>query len=56
MNQLEFGWFLPTRGDTDDNGKLMKGAAGPEMFERVAKAAEGCGFEYMLIISPGMLG
>ena len=49
MKQLEFGWFLPTRGDTDDYGDPMKIAAGSEMFERVTKAAEDCGFEYMLI-------
>ncbi|MFV0294530.1 MAG: LLM class flavin-dependent oxidoreductase [Hyphomicrobiaceae bacterium] len=46
---LEFGWFLPTRGDTDDYGDPLKIAAGPEMFSRVAKAAEAAGFEYMLI-------
>jgi len=49
MRPLEFGWFLPTRGDTDDYGDPLKIAAGSEMFERVAKAAEACGFEYMLI-------
>ncbi len=46
---LEFGWFLPTRGDTDDYSDPLKVAAGIEMFTRVAKAAEGAGFEYMLI-------
>lgn len=46
---LEFGWFLPTRGDTDDYGEPHKIAAGMDMFERVAKAAEAAGFEYMLI-------
>ncbi len=49
MRPLEFGWFLPTRGDTDDYGDPLKIAAGSEMFERVARAAEDCGFEYMLI-------
>ena len=49
MRALEFGWFLPTRGDTDDYGDPLKIAAGSEMFERVARAAEDCGFEYMLI-------
>ncbi len=49
MRPLEFGWFLPTRGDTDDYGTPIKIAAGSEMFERVTKAAEACGFEYMLI-------
>jgi alkanesulfonate monooxygenase len=46
---LELGWFLPTRGDTDDYGTPLKIPAGPEMFERVAMAAEDAGFEYMLI-------
>lgn len=49
MQPLEFGWFLPTRGDTDDYGTPLKIAAGSEMFERVTRAAEDCGFEYMLI-------
>jgi len=47
--RLEFGWFLPTRGDTDDYGDPLKVAAGMEMFSRVARAAEDAGFEYMLI-------
>jgi len=49
MRPLEFGWFLPTRGDTDDYGDPIKIPAGMEMFARVAKAAEAAGFEYMLI-------
>jgi len=49
MRPLEFGWFLPTRGDTDDYGTPLKIAAGAEMFERVTRAAEDTGFEYMLI-------
>ncbi|MFM9942240.1 MAG: LLM class flavin-dependent oxidoreductase [Hyphomicrobiaceae bacterium] len=47
--KLEFGWFLPTRGDTDDYGDPIRIGAGMEMFSRVAKAAEAAGFEYMLI-------
>ncbi len=47
--RLEFGWFLPTRGDTDDYGDPLKVPAGMEMFSRVARAAEDAGFEYMLI-------
>ena len=47
--RLEFGWFLPTRGDTDDYGDPLKVPAGIEMFSRVARAAEDAGFEYMLI-------
>ncbi|MEZ5816699.1 MAG: LLM class flavin-dependent oxidoreductase [Hyphomicrobiaceae bacterium] len=49
MRPLEFGWFLPTRGDTDDYSEPLKVPAGMEMFSRVAKAAEEAGFEYMLI-------
>jgi alkanesulfonate monooxygenase len=49
MHDLEFGWFLPTRGDTDDYGEPHKIAAGMDMFSRVARAAEGAGFDYMLI-------
>lgn len=49
MRNLEFGWFIPTRGDTDDYGEPMKVPAGAAMFERVAVAAEKAGFEYLLI-------
>src|SRR5262249_44369886 len=49
MPDLEFGWFMPTRGDTDDYGEPLKVAAGLDMFDRVAVAAERAGFEYMLI-------
>ncbi len=49
MRPLEFGWFLPTRGDTDDYGEPIKIAAGMDMFSRVARAAEAAGFGYMLI-------
>jgi alkanesulfonate monooxygenase len=49
MRNLEFGWFIPTRGDTDDHGEPLKIAAGLEMFDRVALAAERAGFEYMLV-------
>jgi alkanesulfonate monooxygenase len=49
MRDLEFGWFIPTRGDTDDYGEPLKIAAGLEMFDRVATAAERAGFEYMLV-------
>jgi len=49
MRDLEFGWFIPTRGDTDDYGDPLKIAAGLEMFDRVAIAAENAGFEYLLI-------
>lgn len=49
MENLEFGWFIPTRGDTDDYGEPLKVPASAEMFERVAVAAEAAGFEYLLI-------
>jgi alkanesulfonate monooxygenase len=49
MHSLEFGWFLPTSGDTDDFGEPKKIAATPEMLERVAKTAEAAGFDYMLV-------
>jgi alkanesulfonate monooxygenase len=49
MRTLEFGWFVPTRGDTDDYGEPLKIAAGLEMFDRVALAAERAGFEYLLV-------
>ena len=49
MRKLEFGWFLPTTGDTDDWGVPQKVPASPEMFERVAQAAEAAGFEYLLV-------
>ncbi len=49
MRMLELGWFLPTRGDTDDYGEPLKIPASMEMFSRVAVAAEAAGFEYMLI-------
>ena len=49
MRKLEFGWFLPTSGDTDDYGAAAKVAAGPALFSKVATAAEAAGFEYLLI-------
>ena len=49
MRKLEFGWFLPTRGDTDDYGEPLKIPASFDMFRRVAAAAEAAGFEYMLV-------
>src|SRR5215217_7246031 len=47
---LEFGWFLPTSGDTTCYGD--RSAAIPpsaELFDRVVLAAEAAGFEYFLI-------
>jgi alkanesulfonate monooxygenase len=47
---LEFGWFLPTAGDTTcygDRSKLIQPSAA--LFDRVVLAAEEAGFEYFLI-------
>ena len=50
MRRLEFGWFLPTSGDTESYGRSAQEVpASPEMFERVVTAAEAAGFEYMLV-------
>lgn len=47
---LEFGWFIPTSGDTisygDPNAVIPSSM---EMFERVARTAEAAGFEYLLV-------
>jgi alkanesulfonate monooxygenase len=50
MRTLEFGWFLPTSGDTIAYG-TKEGAIAPsmELFERIARAAEASQFEYMLV-------
>jgi len=47
---LEFGWFLPTSGDTTcygDPAKFVEPSA--ELFDRVVLAAEAAGFEYFLV-------
>jgi alkanesulfonate monooxygenase len=47
---LEFGWFLPTSGDTTcygDQSKFIQPSA--ELFDRVVLAAEAAGFEYFLV-------
>jgi alkanesulfonate monooxygenase len=49
MRDLEFGWFLPTRGDTLDYAVPQQILPSLEMFERVVKAAEDNGFEYILL-------
>ncbi|MCH9671038.1 MAG: LLM class flavin-dependent oxidoreductase [Gammaproteobacteria bacterium] len=47
---LEFGWYLPTNGDTTAFNLPDAGIEpSMEMFERVLEAAEGAGFEYLLI-------
>lgn len=48
--RLEFGWFLPTAGDTTAYG--LNEAFVPqslELFDKVVAAAEMAGFEYMLV-------
>jgi len=50
MRRLEFGWFVPTSGDTDAYGHAEAFVPpSMEMFERVTRAAEAAGFEYILI-------
>lgn len=50
MRPLEFGWYLPTHGDTTAYGVAEAQIAGsPELCERVVDAAEAAGFEYLLI-------
>ncbi len=50
MRKLEFGWFLPTAGDTTAYG-LASAQVPPsiDLFDRVTAAAEAAGFEYMLV-------
>jgi alkanesulfonate monooxygenase len=50
LRTLEFGWFLPTAGDTITYGS-RDGTVQPSMdlFEKIAKAAETAGFEYLLV-------
>lgn len=50
MRPLEFGWYLPTHGDTTAFN-VVGGEIAPslELFERVVGAAETAGFEYLLI-------
>ena len=41
MRPLEFGWYLPTHGDTTAYGLIDAEVPGsPELCERVVKAAE----------------
>ena len=49
MRDLEFGWFLPTRGDTLDYAEPQQVPPSQEMFRRVVKTAENNGFEYILL-------
>jgi len=48
--QLEFGWYLPTSGDTTSYATGSDVIpAGTPMFDRVVAAAEAAGFEYLLV-------
>lgn len=47
--QLEFGWYLPTNGDTTTYANPVEVPQSFEMLERVTLAAENAGFSYMLI-------
>src|SRR5258705_3535778 len=50
MRPLEFGWYLPTHGDTTAYGVAAAQVAGsPELCDRVMQAAEQAGFEFLLI-------
>jgi hypothetical protein len=50
MRPLEFGWYLPTHGDTTAYGvAAAQVAPSPELCDRVVQAAEKAGFEYLLI-------
>ncbi len=50
MRPLEFGWYLPTHGDTTAfNDPAAEIGPSLDLFDRVVRAAEGAGFEYLLI-------
>ncbi len=50
MRPLEFGWFLPTSGDTTGYGDpAQQVAPGLDLFTRVIDAAEAARFDYMLV-------
>ncbi|MBV9564099.1 MAG: LLM class flavin-dependent oxidoreductase [Bradyrhizobium sp.] len=50
MRPLEFGWYLPTHGDTTAYGLAEAQVAGSaELCGRVVDAAEAAGFDYLLI-------
>lgn len=53
MPPLEFGWFLPTPGDTTSFTCPMEVAPSMTLFEHVTQAAEQAGLEYMLIPTAG---
>ena len=46
---LEFGWYLPTNGDTTTYARPLEVPQSFAMLERVTQTAEDAGFSYMLI-------
>ena len=50
MKPLEFGWYLPTNGDTTAfNVPEKSHPPSLDLFERIIHAAEDSGFEYLLL-------
>lgn len=50
MQPLEFGWYLPTNGDTTQlQNPAAQVASDRDLFLKIIRAAEESGFEYMLI-------
>ena len=50
MRELEFGWYLPTNGDTTAfHDPEAETPPSPEMMERIVRAAEEAGFDYILV-------
>lgn len=50
MNRLEFGWYIPTNGDTIAfNAPDKQRPPSLELFERIIHSAEAAGFEYILL-------
>ena len=49
MHSLEFGWFLPTNGDTTTFADPTQIPQSMELFDRVARSAEQAGMEYILV-------
>lgn len=49
MEDLEFGWFVPTNGDTTNLAVPAEVPQSLELFDRVAKAAETARFDYVLL-------
>lgn len=50
MTNIEYGWYLPTHGDTTAfNDPAASIRSTPELMHSVVSAAEGAGFSYLLI-------